>query len=516
MLLFGLTSLLVTATARGQDAIAEQFYGSGVHRYFTGDLRAAHADFTAAIQAGTQDPRPYYFRALTYLRLGRPGEAGADLQRGASLEAADINDSYAVGKALERVQGNLRLQLERHRKQARVVAQQRQAQQRRERYAAARRFEAQRVEQAGAMEAAPPRGRSAAASDAAAPNAAASDVDALFRQEARSPFSAGPAGGAGDAGASLAPPAAGPADSFAPPAAADDAPAASPFGAPPAAERLPANGASPFGPPPAGAEAPADSGAGPFGGPPAGQQPPVEQPPAEQPPAELPAADSTNPFGAPLTPATPADSPAAPADDLGANPFGTPLTPVDEPANGADAGNPFGGPPAATATPDMPAANSTPAAGSGQNGATNSSASGGLFRALRRATGIDAAIGAAGGAAKSLPIGGPGPRTAMPSNAAPPTGNTFIMPPGARGAPAGAAPDQPNPFNETPPANVPADASNPFGAPAGASDAGDNPFGANPFGAPPAADMPPDAAAGASPFQDDPVQPEPNPPGNAR
>ena len=529
MLLFGLTSLLATATARGQDLIAEQLYGSGVHRYFSGNLSAARSDFTSAIQTGTNDPRPYYFRALTYLRQGFTSQAAADLQRAADLEAMDINDSYQVSKALQRVQGGLRLQLERHRRQARIVAQQRQEQQRRQRAAAARRYEAERVQQAGAMEPEQPRGRAAASPD----------VDALFRQEARSPFSAGPAQSVEDASAPSRQPASPPANTFARPPVDDNAPLASPFGGPPAAERLPAGGASPFRAPSAEAEAPADASASPFGGPPAA-------PDAE---TEPPAADSANPFGAPLTPATPADSPTAPAEappdgagpfgttttrtvepaeagstpfgsatappdaggDASANPFGTPVTPADA----AGTANPFGGPPAASATPDMPSDRPPPAGG--QNGAANSSASGGLFRALRRATGIDAAIGAAGSAAKSLPIGGPGPQTPSPPNTIRPAGSTFTMPPGAGGVAPGTAPDQANPINETAPGNAPpADANNPFGAPAAApADAG-NPFGGNPFGAPPAADMQPDAATDANPFQDDPVQPEPNPAGGAR
>ena len=150
ILVLGLASAVsLVATLRADDLIAEQFYGSGVHSYFSGNVRAAYDDFTTAIGAGTDYPRPYYFRALTYLRMGRPTDAAADFRKGADLEAADINASYQVSKALERVQGPSRMQLERYRVRARAIAQQRQDQQRRERYAAARRIEMQRVQRAG-------------------------------------------------------------------------------------------------------------------------------------------------------------------------------------------------------------------------------------------------------------------------------------------------------------------------------------------------------------------------------
>ena len=106
------SAALVTDATGADDIMSSQFYGSGVHRYFAGDLFAAHADFTSAIQGGTDDPRPYYFRALAYQRMGRQPEALADFAKGADLESADINGAYQVSKSLERVQGRSRLQLE--------------------------------------------------------------------------------------------------------------------------------------------------------------------------------------------------------------------------------------------------------------------------------------------------------------------------------------------------------------------------------------------------------------------
>ncbi len=91
-----------------------EFYGSGVHQYFSGNASQAIADLTAAINGGSRDPRAYYFRALAEMRLGMQGQAGADLQRGAALESTDINQFYPVGKSLERVQGSARMSIEQH------------------------------------------------------------------------------------------------------------------------------------------------------------------------------------------------------------------------------------------------------------------------------------------------------------------------------------------------------------------------------------------------------------------
>lgn len=94
--------------------------GSGVHAYFSGDFLRSYEDLSAAVEAGSQDPRVLYFRGLSALRLGRFDEAEADFSRGADLEA-DTSANWPVPQALERVQGCDRLRLERHRARARVA-----------------------------------------------------------------------------------------------------------------------------------------------------------------------------------------------------------------------------------------------------------------------------------------------------------------------------------------------------------------------------------------------------------
>jgi hypothetical protein len=99
-------------------------YGAGVHAYFSGDFDRSYDELTAAVEAGSEDPRTRYFRGLAALRLGRLDEAEADFSEGADLEARALG-GWPVSRSLERVQGHDRLRLERHRVRARVAALQR-------------------------------------------------------------------------------------------------------------------------------------------------------------------------------------------------------------------------------------------------------------------------------------------------------------------------------------------------------------------------------------------------------
>ncbi len=135
-------ALLVSTASFAQEAVLGQEYGTGVHAYFAGDNVRAYEALTSAIQGGSKDPRAFYFRGLAYLKLGRQAEAVADFRKGAELESKDINRFYNVGKALERVQGPARLQLENHRVEARMIALEEEARIRRARYEAIQREEA--------------------------------------------------------------------------------------------------------------------------------------------------------------------------------------------------------------------------------------------------------------------------------------------------------------------------------------------------------------------------------------
>ena len=141
VLLVGGLASLSTVSLFAQEAVLGQEYGSGVHAYFTGDSQKAYERLTAAIEGGSKDPRAFYFRGLAYLKLGRPQEAATDFRKGAELESKDINRFYNVGKALERVQGPARLELENYRVNARMAALEQVEKLRKERYEAIQREE---------------------------------------------------------------------------------------------------------------------------------------------------------------------------------------------------------------------------------------------------------------------------------------------------------------------------------------------------------------------------------------
>lgn len=96
-------------------------YGDAVHAYFAGDYQRAYDDLSQVVEAGTLDPRVYYFRGLAGRKLGRLDEAEADFTTGATREAEGTG-SWPVARSLERVQGCDRLALERHRTRARVAS----------------------------------------------------------------------------------------------------------------------------------------------------------------------------------------------------------------------------------------------------------------------------------------------------------------------------------------------------------------------------------------------------------
>lgn len=101
--------------------VFEQVYGQGVHAYFCNDLNRAEQLLTSVIDAGSQDPRAHYFRGLVQARRGGSGAGYADFQRGAELEIAGRR-VVNVGKALERIQGPHRMEIERARTDARLAA----------------------------------------------------------------------------------------------------------------------------------------------------------------------------------------------------------------------------------------------------------------------------------------------------------------------------------------------------------------------------------------------------------
>ena len=113
-------SLLSPSSILAQDLPLREFYGQGVHAYFAGEYKDALENLSAAADGDSDDPRVYYFRALTLIQLDRAAEAQDDFIKGADYEIADANQIYPVSKSLERIQGRTRLKLERHRAKARI------------------------------------------------------------------------------------------------------------------------------------------------------------------------------------------------------------------------------------------------------------------------------------------------------------------------------------------------------------------------------------------------------------
>jgi tetratricopeptide (TPR) repeat protein len=141
VLLVGGLASLSTTLLLAQDASLGQKFGQGVHDYFSGDFVGAYEQLTSAINAGSKDPRVFYFRGLAYLELGRKQEASMDFRKGAQLEATDTNKFYNVSKALERVQGPGRAALESYRVDARMVVMEHAEKLRKARYEALQREE---------------------------------------------------------------------------------------------------------------------------------------------------------------------------------------------------------------------------------------------------------------------------------------------------------------------------------------------------------------------------------------
>jgi hypothetical protein len=111
---------LLIPCAVAQDAQHRVLYGQGVHAYYNGDYESAVRYLTATISKDTDDPRSYYFRGLANAKLGNDEASLADLKTGAAIEALDDRGFYKISAALQRIQGQPRLQIEKLRKQARL------------------------------------------------------------------------------------------------------------------------------------------------------------------------------------------------------------------------------------------------------------------------------------------------------------------------------------------------------------------------------------------------------------
>jgi hypothetical protein len=107
-------------SVQGEDITLAQAYGRGVQAYFNGEYERAHALLSQAIALETPDPRCHYYRGLANTKLGKAEDATADFKKGAKLETLDVGGNYPVSKDLIRIQGQVRLEIEASRRQARI------------------------------------------------------------------------------------------------------------------------------------------------------------------------------------------------------------------------------------------------------------------------------------------------------------------------------------------------------------------------------------------------------------
>lgn len=116
----------------GQDPL-DEIYGRAVHSYFRGDLEKSRELLEEVIGAGSVDPRVFYFRGLATACCGDIESALPDFERAAELEI-EGKKVVNVGKALERIQGPNRVEIEKIRSRARLNSRSRVLEMQRSRY----------------------------------------------------------------------------------------------------------------------------------------------------------------------------------------------------------------------------------------------------------------------------------------------------------------------------------------------------------------------------------------------
>ncbi|MHB8955373.1 MAG: hypothetical protein ACYC4U_20535 [Pirellulaceae bacterium] len=131
LVLIGLVGQHVT----GQDEGAAELYGRGVHAYFAGDYKGAVGWLAESIEKNGLDPRSYYFRGLALANISGVDAGRADFEQGAEVEINRTDrPKYNINAALQRVQGSLRLELEKVRAATRKAAVERKQKRDRVRY----------------------------------------------------------------------------------------------------------------------------------------------------------------------------------------------------------------------------------------------------------------------------------------------------------------------------------------------------------------------------------------------
>ncbi len=106
-----------------KDRAILQLTADGTEAFLTGKHKVAVQLLDVAVSNGSNDPRTYYFRGLAKQELGLTDEAATDYKTAIGLELHPAN-RIDVDLALEPVQGETRLALEKHRHEAISTARQ--------------------------------------------------------------------------------------------------------------------------------------------------------------------------------------------------------------------------------------------------------------------------------------------------------------------------------------------------------------------------------------------------------
>ncbi|GHT26076.1 hypothetical protein FACS18942_02790 [Planctomycetales bacterium] len=110
---------LCSAGVFDKEMQSENLYGQGVHAFFNGEYETAAGLFKQSEKLSSQDPRTYFFLALSYHRLLKEDLAETTFKKAAELEweGQKFRD-YNVSDSLRRIQGKERIYVEKFREQA--------------------------------------------------------------------------------------------------------------------------------------------------------------------------------------------------------------------------------------------------------------------------------------------------------------------------------------------------------------------------------------------------------------
>ncbi|QDU95346.1 tetratricopeptide repeat protein [Lignipirellula cremea] len=104
--------------AAAEEASAQLMFANGFHAYWRQDYEGALKELKQAIAANRNDARAWYYQGLSELALGDENAAVNSFGQAVQLHVDHPEQATAINRVLERVQGDIRLELHRARQQA--------------------------------------------------------------------------------------------------------------------------------------------------------------------------------------------------------------------------------------------------------------------------------------------------------------------------------------------------------------------------------------------------------------